>query len=280
MRLVGGLGNQLFCLAAGRFLAEHYEHSVRFNTWHLTRVGSNHGISLDGRGFTDDFVSMAPRFGKFNKQFARAVPALDGTYRSPNPGWDANLSRLPKGKDVAGYFQSWRYASALTNRIDPLHVLPIAGPSPWFSNELQRAADSRPVVVHVRRGDYRSLADSFGLIGPDYLQSALRTVRDAGVENPVWVFSDEPESAKELVEHLKLKARVVEPPESADVGESLVLMTQGAAHVVSNSTFAWWGAFLAEGTGPVIAPEPWFRDLSEPQDLIPSSWLRISHSFK
>jgi hypothetical protein len=57
----------------------------------------------------------------------------------------------------------------------------------------------------------------------------------------------------------------------------LCLMTLCSDHIIANSSFSWWGAWLAN-TSTVIAPNNWFGPNNankETKDLIPESWTRI-----
>jgi hypothetical protein len=56
-------------------------------------------------------------------------------------------------------------------------------------------------------------------------------------------------------------------------------MQFGGAHIIANSTFSWWGAYLSRSTKIVIAPGSWFKDLEEPLDLIPPEWKRIKNDW-
>ena len=279
MRLVGGLGNQLFGLAAGRFLQDHCGHRVRFNTWYLSRFGFDHGTSLMGRGLEDRFVSKAPIFGPNHKRIIRIRSAFGGSYQSPETGWDPGISGVRPGSKITGYFQSWRYAAELHTKIQSHDLMRRGGPSTWFRQEFQDAVAIRPVIVHLRRGDYRLVEDSLGIVGGDFVRDSLAKLRSSGINNPIWVFSDEPQHAREVFLELGMSARIIEPPLNSDSAESLVLMSQGVANVISNSSFAWWGAFLNPSAELVLAPQPWFKTLAEPRDLIPEHWLRVEHIF-
>ena len=279
-RLFGGLGNQLFILAAGRYLEEHANHVVSFNTWYLKRFGDNHDASITDRGFPDTFIEKAPFMGDGNRFLSKRLSGLEKAYIPDSGlGWDPQLATLRRGRSVKGYFQSWRYADTLRNKITRLDLIRREGASPWLAKELARAALCQPVMVHVRRGDYRKLSSTFGLVGSDYFGSAIDYVRASGIENEVWVFSDDIAAAAQIFSGLRIPARIIEPPPGGDPGESILLMAHGRANIISNSTFAWWGAFLNLESELVVAPSPWFREISIPAELLPDTWVKLPHRF-
>ena len=54
------------------------------------------------------------------------------------------------------------------------------------------------------------------------------------------------------------------------------LMSLCKHHVIANSSFSWWGAWLnANPEKTVIAPKNWFRNGNNDSDLIPDEWIRI-----
>jgi hypothetical protein len=137
----------------------------------------------------------------------------------------------------------------------------------------------KPIVVHVRRGDYLRLRSEFGLVGVDYYKSALDVLLDQLGSRPIYVFSDSPEIAKSEFSKIQGGLLFVDPPKSSEPAESIVLMSNASAHVLSNSTFAFWGALLNENNPVVIAPNPWFRGLPDPIDLLKPSWIALDHAF-
>jgi hypothetical protein len=107
--------------------------------------------------------------------------------------------------------------------------------------------------VHVRRGDYGEAWRGHGLLEADwYLRS--------WPEGRVLVFSDDPDWCE-----ANLPGQVVREPEV----ESWLLLARCRAHVISNSTFAWWAAWWAGG--PVVYPVPWFTGLDY-ADMFPDGW--------
>jgi len=94
------------------------------------------------------------------------------------------------------------------------------------------------------------------------------------VGNPIWLFSDSTE-ATFLETFDFIVDKFVDPSFDLTPAETLVLMSKGKAFVISNSSFSWWAAYVASENSPVIAPSKWFRSLPDPEDLIPSNWIRL-----
>jgi hypothetical protein len=59
--------------------------------------------------------------------------------------------------------------------------------------------------------------------------------------------------------------------------EDMLVMTRCSHQIIANSSFSWWGAWLASASEKiVVAPARWFNDVSlDTSDLIPDDWLRI-----
>ncbi len=117
-----------------------------------------------------------------------------------------------------------------------------------------------PVSVHVRRGDYLDPSNSsFGLCGADYFLRAVAYVRERRPGARFFFFSDDMGWVRE---NLRMEDAVYvehrgQTPDYAD----LYLMTLCRGHIISNSTFGFWGAYLAaDGGGVKIYPRRWFRN--------------------
>ncbi len=120
---------------------------------------------------------------------------------------------------------------------------------------LEAAEGRTPLFVHVRRGDYLGYAESDPmnpLLPPSYYHDAMDRLLEAVPDPHFFFLGDDPEwCANEFpdIRHATIAAHS-EP-------EDLALMTLCAGGLISNSSFAWWGAYFCSRTAPVIAPRYW-----------------------
>lgn len=308
--LTGGLGNQLFQLAAALSIAGVREIEIlekpgrpRLNQdrepelFNLTisQIAKVKRIKVDGYllGKSLGYIlrsSIWPRGIEKNPFFSVATKLAATAIQSirfkkmyfPLSISDVGYSELTFRENLAkvfnpllvGYFQSYFWPESVKNQ---MKLLRIDQEGPDLKSLRLQSESLAPIVIHVRRGDYKT-ETSFGLPGMDYYKSGMDIIDKIYANHPVWVFSDNIDEAKEVLNWL--------PPERikyiADVDKqtaaSFMAMRLGCAYIIANSTFSWWGAFLSNTENPlIIAPDPWFAGQKEPTLLIPSDWLRIRH---
>jgi len=281
-RLLGGLGNQLFQYATARAVA--------------LRNGAE--LVLDARLCRDDDHTRYG-LGAFAIRARRALPAelppgrdrplAHALWRrfGRHPrfvrerGLGFNPSVLSLGDDVYlhGYFQSERYFADQADILrDELTI--IDPPTAPVAAMAARIAGVPAVSVHLRRGDYVTdsrAARAHGGVGADYYDRALRLVAErAGIEPVVFVFSNDPGWARENL-RLAFETRIVAVADATRPHDDLRLMAACRHHVIVNSTFSWWGAWLDPNPEKiVVAPRRWFADpgLSNP-DILPAGWISV-----
>lgn len=134
------------------------------------------------------------------------------------------------------------------------------------------------VSIHVRRGDYVTNANSFPPITNEYVQAALMKI-PYEEKRAVMVFSDDIEWCKNNLRFDDNDTVVFN--EDANEFEALSKMASCSHHIIANSTFSWWGAWLGKNPNRIVVSphyEDWFGNGftgPKPKDLIPENWIQI-----
>jgi hypothetical protein len=177
---------------------------------------------------------------------------------------------------LVGYFQSYKYAEASRQYLLKAKIQDV-GPE---LEELDLAAIvEMPLVVHLRFGDYL-LEENFGIPSREFYLTGINSVIAKGICKSIWVFSDDLPRAREKLE-LKdtLPTRWINSVDNSVVS-TLQAMRLGRGYVIANSTFSWWAAYLSLDPGAeVVAPNPWFVGMEDPEELIPPNWKQLDAGY-
>ncbi len=289
VELVGGLGNQLFCYFAGRRAAEMCGTSLILDMSQFDKGITAHGSSITSFKVPEPVIATTQE-SRFSVLLAQSllhgiaqkapwttnlIERVLGVHTSRPVGLDPRFSKIRPGMKMRGYFQTFEYASSIMLKPD-YERLELAIPSDWYTRAAKLAIHERPIMVHLRRGDYSKPENrDFGILHPEYfIHGVERLQRTLGsAKSPIWVFSDDIESAEKELAHAFPNALFIDPPSASSAAESLVLMSLGVGNVISNSTFSWWAAMM-NAKAPVVAPSKWFKNMADPESLIPETWLR------
>lgn len=279
-RITSGLGNQLFIYAAGRALAHRVGQKLKldvsfFNTYSLR--------TFRLRNFAIEAKECGLRELRLRRLLAKLRLRSPLTlFRETSRAYDPAFAELKDNTILQGFFQTEKYFSPIAGLLRRDLALKVTLPD-HVKQYCVRLARGNPVSVHVRRGDYaanKSLHARFGVLNREYYLGAKREM-DRRVTDPTYhIFSDDIAYAKESILPLfGPRAQVV--PAVAEDYEHLALMRSCRHHIVANSTFSWWGAWLGDFPDKqVMAPAIWFRNKAEiPADIIPASWSTIENGF-
>jgi Glycosyl transferase family 11 len=138
---------------------------------------------------------------------------------------------------------------------------------------------AKTVSVHIRRGDYITNANAsahHGVCGMDYYERAFSYI-ESKISNPQYIFfSDDITWCKEHFKN-KINAYFIEDRADKQEHEDLVLMSNCAHHIIANSSYSWWGAWLnASHTKIVVAPARWNNaQTSATNQYVPSTWKQL-----
>lgn len=288
-RISDGLGNQLFQYAAGRALAVRLGTALGFDPSLLRRDPSRryelHRFNVRGGVISSAHktlirLSTSPRLRAVRPALRAILPGVAYThFQDRNAGYDPTFASLSGNVYLDGYWQSEKYFAGIADDIRKELTLRTAADEQNQRAWRRIAATPQSVCVHVRRGDYLSnpaYRVKYPICDLDYYERALRTVREELEDPSFFVFSDDPDWAQSSLQFDG-------PAEFLDfnVGKQdyadLYLMSACRHFIIANSTFSWWGAWLAEGLDKlVIAPRQWFASGAGHSDnLIPASWKRL-----
>ena len=196
---------------------------------------------------------------------------------APESGFtfDENLyNRVPDWVNIQGFFQSWKYFDNIKEEIRGDFEFKDFIQDPC--KEMMSQFDEPPISLHIRRTDYVTNPNHTAL-GMEYYEKALKevpTVYDS-CTLPVLVFSDDPDWCKEQELFADNRFMIAEDNSG---WTDMCLMTMCSYHIIANSSFSWWGAWLADSK-KVIAPSGWFAGSNlehlDTKDLIPEEWVVI-----
>jgi hypothetical protein len=172
---------------------------------------------------------------------------------------------------LVGYFQSyiWPENNAVKKTLKGLEL---RNPNPELVEFTRLSGVEKPLIVHVRLGDYKAI-ESFGIPSPEYYKSSITSMLEEYKYENIWVFSNEIELARSYIpiEFHKICRWIEDVGNSASV--TFQTMRLGCGYVIGNSTYSWWAAFLSRlEDAPVIAPTPWFKGEPSPLELTPPNW--------
>ncbi len=303
-RLLGGLGNQLFQYAAGRALAERHHTLVKVDTrWFSSQTIDREAHS---RYYLDAFRCDPPiatsreirrleerpetLTARWRSWLLRTDGVPDWLRRSAPPArlfretqvgpYQPAFAALPDQVYLAGMWQSARYFDAigplLRHELSPRR--PPAGRNQAVLGTIAAQTDS--VAVHVRRGDYVRnpvYRAGLGLCDCDYYRAAFERIRTLVDAPRFFVFSDEPAAAREVIPAAAEVTFVDHNSGPLEAVDDLRLMRACRHHVIANSTFSWWAAWLADQPGQqVIGPRRWFQGFDyDASDIQPPAWQLV-----
>jgi hypothetical protein len=277
---MGGLGNQMFQYAAARRLAIKHETELVLDlSWFARqpRADTSRQYELNSFPIVGRHTAEPVEGGRRRKILGAFMDA-NAPYRAveQGPRFQPQLLDAPNDTLLVGYWQSEKYFLDEVAQIR--RDFAFATPVSPEARTLAESIDGSAVSVHVRRGDYVSHVRTnqfHGVLPIEYYERAAAALSERVRSPHFYVFSDAPEWCRANIE-LPSTTTFVSHAESASY-EDMFLMSVCRHHIIANSSFSWWGAWLS--TCPekiVIAPQMWFADKSrDTSDLVPESWTRL-----
>lgn len=287
VRLIGGLGNQMFQYAAGRRLAHVL--GVEFK---LDITGFEHyplrKYYLENFNIKENFASLKEIRALTKRPIVERVlswtlhrpPRTASTYIREKLSFhfDSDILSLPDGIYLDGYWQSEKYFADIAGIIR--REFTVKTPQMGKNKELaEMVTATESVSLHIRRGDYVSNPSTNSILGVcnlDYYTRCVEHLTQTVKNAHFFVFSDDPEWVHENLK-LSYPMTLIDHNGADKNYEDLRLMSQCKHHIIANSTFSWWGAWLGQRRDKMVfAPKSWHAcEKFDTRDLIPDKWTRI-----
>jgi Glycosyl transferase family 11 len=278
VRLMGGLGNQMFQYAAGRRLADVLDVPLVLD---LSRL-RDRPPGETPREFGLDCFRIRAELSESRIETTRLKPRWLRRPSRPflvtEKGFPVN-DRVLRARDdtlLVGYWQSETYfaddADAIRHDFTP-HS-PLSAPKQALADQI----DDCTVAVQLRRTDYvthSGAAETIGVLPLTYYERAAAQIAEEIRTPRFLVISDDPVWCRENL-NLGHPTTVVDRTPAGD-HEDMILISMCRRVVIANSSFGWWGAWLSRAPEKVvIAPGRWFADTSiDARDLIPEGWITL-----
>lgn len=269
IHIMGGLGNQLFQIF---FLISYcLRYKKRFVLPNLQIVGKRVTywrtfFKSVGCYLTDD----------------RVIRVLSGLRIVQEPDFRHHeLPDLGDDFNFFGYFQSYKYFSQ--NEEEIIGLLDIRRQQ----ENIRSPHDfETSVSLHFRIGDYKNLQQYHPICGIQYYLNCLLALQKDGVDYTIICFYEK-EDKTEVDQKIRvLSARfpsfrfVSVVDDGLEDYEEMLLMSKSKHHVIANSSFSWWAAYLSTPANDrkIFYPEKWFGPAAghDVSDLFPKHWVRMT----
>lgn len=283
--LQGGLGNQMFQYAVIRAL-EIDKKKVYLDLSLLEKhnVSNSH---FTAREYELNIFSnlRAKVLSRYNKEvfFSRALyfriirKLMGGNFQLIKQRGHG-IEKIPKSDHLylEGYFQSEKYFQSIRSNLINDFTFPQL--DEINGNIQHRILKENSVSVHIRHGDYLKpeVQSTHGVLTIDYYKRAIDRLQKVLGDNVLsfYIFSDDIEYVKQNFSFLK-NYYIVDINNGNNSWKDMCLMKSCKHHIVANSSFSWWGAWLSEQNGVTIAPSEWFNTNNvkfDILDFIPFDW--------
>ena len=277
IRLKGGLGNQLFQYTFGRLLAIKNGGEVKYKFF-----GNKEDIQREYKlGYFNTKINIATdeEFKKTRYPFGKISEIIEflkiKILRQFNMGYVPKLLDKKNGY-FEGYWQNHKYLEPIRKEL--LEELSLKNPDSIKKYDiLSKIENTNSVCVNVRRGDYfgnkKNIAE-YVTFGPEYYQDAFKLIKEKITNPNLFIFSDDIEWCKKNI--ITDIPSVFCDSKISDY-ESLVIATKCKHNIITNSSFAFWIAWLNQNPYKIVmAPKKWNnRYQKEYQDLLPLEWIQI-----
>lgn len=279
VQLSGGLGNQMFQYAFYVYLKQNNS-EVALNTYDFKIHKHHYGFELKRIfGIKDEINEQKCSFSvNHNNIIIRIIKKIFNVSITTNFEYIENyeISNIDNHQYIrdiffTGFWQNIKYVKPIEDILRKIFVFPeLDEKNQQFIKNLY---GKNTVSVHVRRGDYLKANNLGGICDRQYYETAFGIICK-NIENPYFIiFSDDTEWCNN--EFIGTNIAIVDWNKGIDSFRDMQLMSLCNHHIIANSTFSWWAAFLNNAENKIIiAPHKW-DSLYDSSKIIDEGWIVI-----
>lgn len=285
VKVIGGLGNQMFQYAFYRSLKSKYS-DVKLDISAFETYDLHNGYELNkvfnvkediaSENEINNLLELPSSRGPLYKLRKKIFKKEKKYFMQKDFGYKLDFLKTDNIY-LDGYWQSEKYFSDSEDKI--LSEFTFKKKLINKNKDIAELINScNSVSIHIRRGDYITNPEALkvhgGICDLEYYKNSIDIINKK-VKNPrFFIFSDDMNWVKN---NLYLEnASYIDWNKNGDSYIDMQLMSLCKYNVIANSTFSWWGAWLNLNENKiVIAPKKWFNTNANTTDLIPESWIKI-----
>ena len=283
--LIGGLGNQMFQYAAGYALSRRLNASLKCDISEFAEHKAHNGLEISkifncaikrpSPTELDNVLGRNARKGILKRIKIITLSYLYNQHVLIDRYKPEDGIKLKAPSYIKGYWQSEKYFNDYSHEIRRIFDFRSAmdGRNQEISNHI---SSSDSISLHVRRGDYitnRKAKRELGTVPMSYFKSAIAYITKKVASPRFFVFSDDQRWVKSNL-HTGFPTDYIENNKGPCSFFDMQLMSQCRHHIITNSSFSWWGAWLnPDQEKIVIGPRRWFANPKRLYNPCPPEWV-------
>ena len=167
----------------------------------------------------------------------------------------------------SGNWQNYRYFDDCKEELKELFQPKVNFPA-GYNAFYRKVKMSNTVSIHIRRGDYVRIGCT---IDEKYYYDAIDIIQYKIPHAKFFVFTDDKEFARKLMSKTSSSHEIVEYSQSNPTLEDFYLMTNCSHHIIANSSYSWWAAYLGDQNSQIVAPATGIWK----SEFYPNDWEKI-----
>jgi len=287
VKIIGGLGNQMFQYAFAIALKQHFPcEDILFDCTYMEHYGLHNGLELN-RIFGVDLpqastrqllmVTRPVKHHKLSRMVRRILP--DRSTECVEKPSNEYISKVFDDRYCyyEGYWQNPLYFDDCRETILRAFRFDESSLSSKSRDLLGRLESCDSVSIHIRRGDYLKSKVYRGCAALEYYRQAVDYVLARIAQPTFYVFSDDIEWCRQNMQGLlgTHATHYVDWNKGADSFQDMLLISKCQHNIIANSSFSWWAAYLNQNAGKLVCcPRKW-NNIYRPDTVQHKSWVQL-----